>query len=234
MPIVGYSRVFGGGGSPAAPTLVDQVKGAIAQDGAGGTVTHDITLPAGMQEDDWVLAVLGSDNNLFRSGSGIIQSSGWTTIVLPDSGFGPGRQIAWKVMGPTVDTVLTILRDDGRQTEWCIGAWRGADTTTPLDATTVETTGATGMPDPGSLTTVTNNAIRIIAAILDDDEVVPTAPSGFGDLIHTGPDGGATGADVTVMMASAVAASAGALDPDAFGGAGTDEWAAYHIALRPA
>ncbi len=89
------------------------------------------------------------------------------------------------------------------------------------------------MPNPPSHTTVTNNAMRVIAGVIDDDEIESsvTAPSGFSDLIVEEDSGSGTGG--TAMMAFKLEATAGALDPDAFGGTGSDPWWSLHMSFRP-
>lgn len=109
---------------------------------------------------------------------------------------------------------------------WQVQAWRGLNTCDLTAEPLVQTTGSTGMPNPGSITVASPPVLRFIAGALDDDEITMTAPSGFTNATAR------FYANSSSIMASAVDEVGGALDPAAFGGAGNDFWNAYHIAFN--
>lgn len=191
----------------------------------------DVNLPAGLQENDIVVVALACDNAL--TGSEGIATAGYTKNVTSTNG-APGHQIGWKRMGASPDSVVSIQGEGSARTAVAIQAWRGVDATTAIDVAAVSASGTSAsMPNPASNTTVTDGALRIVTGHIDDDETAATsAPTGYSNLINQFADGAAA-ASATVMMASKISATAGAEDPDAFGGTNTDNWFAYHFALRP-
>jgi hypothetical protein len=137
---------------------------------------------------------------------------------------------SYKFMGSTPDTTATGLSSSSVHIAM---AFRGVNTTTPLDATSpTRATNTSGMPNPPSITTVTANAWVIAMGYLDDDLVTATAPTNF-TLLRTA-NYGSSGAGGTVMAARREKTTAGAEDPGVFGGGGTDAWVGTTAALRPA
>lgn len=191
-----------------------------------GTFASDNTssesLPAAIAEGDIVLVVCHQDNS-----AKTVTSTGYTTIY--SSGGSENGRYYYKVMGASPDGTITFNQTDGI----AIGqVWRGVNTSTPLDVTSTTATGVTGMPNPPSITPTTDGCLIVIMGALDDDSVESsvTAPSGFENILKQ-QDNSFVG---TVMMATYLQSSAGAIDPDAFGGTGTDDWSAVTVALRPA
>lgn len=213
-------------------TKVGDVEGRVPT----GSAPVAFNLPAGTTTDDIVIVAIACDANL--SATGGITTSGYTTISRP-SVDNPGYQVAYKVMGGSPDTTVTV--DDeasvGRDEVVMIQVWRGVDTGTPIDATATLANGNSGDPDCASITTVTNGALVIAIGLVDDDDAAGTitAPSGYTNLSDhdVGAGDGTTGA--TVMMSSKEVATAGAEDPGAYVVTGGDDfWRAVTIALRPA
>jgi hypothetical protein len=207
---------------------------AITKVGADVTATvvagtpQDIALPTLLQ-DDIVIVAATSDGDIDSAGEGVT-TAGYTQISGP-CGSSPGFLVYWKWMGATPDTTVSFTTDSLNDSFVAIQCWRGVDTTTALDATIAGASGISGMPDPPSYTTVTNDALRIITGHLDDD--LPTsiaAPTGYTNLVTLGVN-----TKATTMMASKISATAGAEDPAAFTGGtpNSDDWQAYHFALRP-
>jgi hypothetical protein len=104
----------------------------------------------------------------------------------------------------------------------------------PLDvATPAVATGAAGMPNSPAITTVTNGDVIVSLGFLDDEVVASsvTAPAGY-SLIGAAQYGTIENG-ATVMAAFTQQATAGATNPGAFGGSGTDAWVGSTFALRP-
>ena len=113
-------------------------------------------------------------------------------------------------------------------------AFRYVDTTTPIDGTATSSSGAGGDPDPASMTTVTNNALRCIYGVQDDDIVTMShswdgaAPVSYYDNV------GSAGNGCSIGFSTQYDTVAGAVNPPAFASSGDDNWSALHWALRPA
>jgi len=115
-----------------------------------------------------------------------------------------------------------------------IGNPVGALGDSPLDVTTPGvSSGNAGMPNSPAITTVTNGDVIVSLGFLDDDVVASsvTAPTGY-SLIGAAQYGTA-GNGATVMAAFVQQPTAGATNPGAFGGTGTDAWVGSTFALRP-
>lgn len=210
----------------AGLTLVGTASDTIDGNGANA----DITLPGGLQEDDIVIVGVSSDGDMSSRG---IQTSGYTDIIAAGSD-NPGRHLAYKLMGASPDSVVNVTSGAFRHAAITIHAWRGANTTTPVE-TANTATGNGASPDPASHTTANNNAVRIIWAGGDDDEGTGMgAPSGFENLAAIATSAGSN-VGTTNWMASKLEATAGALDPGAFTVTNfSDEWVTAHFSINPA
>lgn len=195
-----------------------------------------VTLPVGTTTDDVVYAAFCFGDPTDRD-VGIV-TSGYTELA--DLFANDNRDINFavyrKVMGGTPDTTVEFDTPTATGNIAAAGAvvvLRGVDTTTPEDATTTTATGIDGSQvDPPSITTATNGA-WVIAAAGWTNLAVPTAPSGYSNLIE---DSGDDAQDANIMMATKEIATAGAENPGVFGntvGAGTDAWCAVTIAVKP-
>jgi hypothetical protein len=183
------------------------------------STTTSITLPTGLQPNDLVVICSVADS---------------TTQTLPtgytngQNGSSNSTEYRWsyKFMGATPDTTATNLASSSAHIAF---AFRGVDTASPLDVVSPAiSTNTTGMPDPPSITTVTNNSVIVACGFLDDDAVASsvTAPSTY-TLLNASQNG------ATVMAAYKTKTPAGADNPAAFGGSGTDSWVGATFALRP-
>jgi hypothetical protein len=197
-------------------------------------IDQDVTLPGSPQENDIVIFAHCSDSAVTPG----VQTSGYTDIMTDHAALNPGHESGYKIMGATPDTVVTFQQAStaaGEYTAGVLQVWRDVDTGTPIDATPTTASNTTGMPDAPSYTTVTDGALVFAIGFLDDDNDAAnvTVPSGYSNLLAH--DNTAQAPDnATSMIASKELASAGAEDPAAFGGLGTDNWYAVTFALRPA
>ncbi len=218
------------GGGAGGITFVGSTSYALAV----GTSPDTLTLPGTPLEDDIVIALLGCDANIYSDGAGIQGAAGYTDIDFA-SAAGPSYQLSYKIMGTTPDTTVDVSEQSAKMTAVILMVFRGVDTTTPLDVATIIATGATGMPDCGSITPTTDACEILALGVLDDDqgEGGASAPSGYGNFIVKETSGGAN-ANATVYAASKNLASVAAENPGVFGGSDDDQWRAYTVALRPA
>jgi hypothetical protein len=172
-----------------------------------------------MQEGDLCFVIVGSDTTQPNL------PSGWSDASAITYGNGFQRTI-YKVMGATPDTTVSLTGLSASGASAVAIAFRNAEYSTITTATA-----ASGMPNPPSVTTTINNSVVLIVGAVDDDSFSDTAaPSGYSNLIEQEAVGD-TG--MTVMAAAKTVATAGAEDPGAFTGSGTDDWYAASIILVP-
>ena len=215
-----------GGGGSSIPTVHNSSTESIAT----GVSTETFTLPGTPAQDDLVIVFRASDINLDATS---IVTSGYTSHH-STSDFSPGSDVEYKIMGATPDTQVEISQNSLRQQAVAIYVIRGANTTTPIDADATPATGSTGMPNAPSLTTVTENTLRMIWGSLDDDPLTDgTAPAGWSNFQYQGLTG-IGGELAAILVATKDAAAIGSDDPDAFGGSGNDQWRAGHFSIRAA
>jgi len=148
-------------------------------------------------------------------------------------------QLNYKIQGATVDTSITIpssanIRNAQR---WVVHVFRGVDSATPLDVTSVPATGNnTGRPDPAGITPTTAGAwVVAYYASSAGTGAAYTAPSELSGWL------GDTTADTYDCMNGGGYYSSwttGEYNPQAVTAGGTtnaaDSWTAMTIALRPA
>jgi hypothetical protein len=197
--------------------------------GAGAV---DVTLPGSPVAGDLIVVFLVSAEAFPTAG---INTASYSSIHNTTSA-SPGYQSRYKVMGGTPDTVVNVNARTTDKMVVLVRNYRGIDTSTiPDNGATTSATNTSGMPDAPSYTTVTNGALVIAFGGLDDDDVSSsvTAPSGYGNLLKADTGQGLTTAGSTAMIADKIVTTAGADDPAAFGGTGTDAWRAATWAIRP-
>jgi hypothetical protein len=201
--------------SVGAPTSITFI-------GSAQSTTGTMTLPTGLQQNDLVIVATYRDDNTANLPTGYTAGQNGTSNNV-------NYRWSYKRMGATPDTTVT-----GLSTSAAIHiaiVFRNVNTTTALDvASPTRTTNTAGMPNPPSITTVTNNAMVVVIGYLDDDVITATAPTNF-TLARTANYGSA-GAGGTIMAAYRTKSPAGAEDAGTFGGGGTDSWVATTLALR--
>lgn len=221
---------------PIEPSGEDITRRSVSSFSITQNVVSDTgPLPAGLVEGDIVVVSVVSDLN--PDGATVSASNITFTTIDDNTGGSPSSSLFIGVCGASTGGTVTVNLFTGRGAETIVAcaAYSGVDTTTPQDAAAVTTTGGTGTPDPGALTTVTDGAMRVIVAGFDDEQVesTMTPPSGFTTAVTIQSP---TTAGSTVHIADALAPTAGTLDPGAFSesSGATDDWRVYHLALRPA
>lgn len=193
--------------------------------GSTSSITTSITLPSGLQQNDLVVICNMGDSTAQTLPTGYTNGQ---------DGLSNSVNYRWsyKFMGATPDTTATNLASNSVHIAFAL---RGVNTTTPLDVTPPAIASlSTGMPNSPAITTATNKAFIVACGFLDDDAVASsvTAPSTYTLIIAA--DTTAGGLPGTVMAAYKILNTAGADDPSAFGGSGTDTWVGATFALRPA
>lgn len=196
-----------------------------------------LTLPGGIATDDVVYVCGGWNAGL--NGNPAVITAGYTELA---DLAGPDTEIAnfsanRKVMGATPDASVTCTADGGGVggALWAAHVWRGADTTTPEDATTTTATGGNDAnPVSPAIITATANAVVLSAGLGTVNDTTVTAPTSYinqidRDIVALAPS--------TVGIASRSIVSPGSETPGAwtgFASTASDSWAAVSIAIRPA
>jgi len=218
----------GGGGGNI--TMVGTAQSGTAANGADVTLTFDVT----PQQNDVVILWGG----IGGTGTFGPVTAGYTAIIT-DSATAPRGGMWYKVMGSTPDTNVVGAGSGSASNAVVYGSvvLRGVDTANVLDVAATGTfDGATTTaPDSPSITTVTNNAWIIAAAVKRGANSTPGSISGYTYLAG----GAATDTNrVSSHAAYKVKTTAGADDPAAWstwtGETGAGNWDAFTAAIRPA
>jgi hypothetical protein len=203
-------------------TKVGQTTATLPIDGE----PHDVTLPGTPAQNDIVLVAFGSDGD----GDIAISTSNYSTIATATNDWA----LAYKILGASPDTVVTLTSGWAKVGAVLVQVWRGVDTTTPLDGVTATTaSGSSGMPDAAAISPNTSGALCFAFGYLDDDDAAAsvTAPSGYSNLVAADTGQASTTAGATVVLASKEITTTD--NPAAFGGTGSDAWAARTFVLKP-
>jgi hypothetical protein len=212
-----------GGAAPTTTTTTTLPPAIIFVNSSQSTATS-ITLPSGLQENDIVVICSMSDGTSQNLPSGYTNGQNGTVNSV-------NYRWSYKRMGATPDSTATGLSSSSIHIAI---VFRNVNTSTILDvASPSAATATSGMPNSLSITTVTDGAMVVSIGFLDDDVVASsvTAPSGF--TLARAAQYGSSGSGGTVMAAYRLKSPAGAEDPGAFGGSGTDSWVASTLAFRP-
>lgn len=220
-----------GGRAGATGTTSQSLSGTLAgglasSPAAGDLVVITISAASASGFAPTTLAVSGWTNGTFRANTGVANYS--------------YQQVSYKRMTSTPDTSITIPSSGNARNaqRWTVQVFRGVDSTTPLDVTTVYASGtASGRPNPGAVTPATAGAWIIwTGASAAATGVAFTAPSGFSTnwLGKTQSDT----YDVTQGAGYYTGWTSGSYDPAAITAGGTtgstDSWVAETLVLRPA
>jgi hypothetical protein len=206
-----------------AITLVGSNSGA-ASNGAG--VTIDLT-GISLAENDLVVVMGGFP------GTGNSGVTGYSyTVTDAGASVSGSFSVCYKFMSSSPDTSVTCL-GHGNTSNACaytVMAFRGVDTGTPIDTTSVSTQNFSGTPNSASITTVTDNAAVITCGLSAVSDAAVTAPSGYGDTVS----GNASDTfAATSMSAWKLKTPAGAENPAAWADLSSAGWIASTVALRP-
>lgn len=168
--------------SEVASWAIQQVGDAVSHRIAIGGGSDTISLPSGLQEDDYVIVFATADGNFVGGGpiTSPMISSGWTELESVENSAGDWW-VFTKKMGATPDTTVEI--DDASSVVDAlitILAFRGVDTTTPQD---VAHSWNTGLTCP-TITTVTANALVIRWLCQKDDPSGCVIPVGYVGLLN--------------------------------------------------
>jgi hypothetical protein len=211
----------------------------------------DVNMPSGLQEDDIVFCWTYQDGatGTTEGIQGGEDAGTWTEVRI-DSSAAPSYELFYKIMGATPDTVVDIHADAVEVIGVSLVAFRGVDTTTPLDDVTVPATATTAnsFPDPPTITPNTAGAWVVAFGANDDDATEQTYayPEGMcslgvsdatdGTVIHATQDALATASHSTAFITARHMPTAEAYDPPLplrIRGGYTDSTVAISLVLKP-
>jgi hypothetical protein len=207
----------------------------------GATATGDsgadpsANLPGGVAENDVVyVSVAAQDEAVLADIAMGMVTSGYTElteIYQADSVKDMNLAVYRKVMGASPDSTAVFSNPATTDAALALHVWRGANITTPEDATTTTASALnSGTPNPPSITTVTANAVVLAIGASTEADAVSDPPTSYENLRDTLI--GLT----NVMMASRFIAAPAAENPASFAdvaGGNDDAWCAATVALRP-
>jgi len=182
-----------------------------------------LTLPAGIVESDIVVVVGG-----YLGGTSPATPTDYTSLKT-QTATSIGARMSRKIMGPTPDTTVSGL--DATDTIHIAAIFRNVDTTTPMDATTLSNSGNFNPANPGSITTVSDGSLIVIAAMINHDAAI-TPPSGYSVIAGSLRVGAQE--PYLVMAYNPYPVSPGAHDPGAFSDPGNLANLTFTAALRRA
>jgi len=144
---------------------------------------------------------------------------------------------AWKRMGSTPDTTVSITRPATGVYVAAIQVFRGVDTTTALDVTSTTASSINyGRPDPASIEPVTDKSLIVVIGSQGSSTASVAFTSTDLNYFITRDRDGTTSGSTIGIGARYWTTGTGAFDPAEFGGGSTSvdaAWAAITLALRP-
>lgn len=204
--------------------------------GGSNGVNLSLNLPVGIAAGDLVIGAYcmststDADLNMQVSTAGYTEESDQYANDSREANFG----VYYKLQGSTPDSNITFVTSGTQDIGGVLIALTGVDQTTPIDTSSIQTTGINSpAPNCTSITPVSNNTWIIALGGSSIGGVTITAPSGYSNLTT----GDSVGNDCSAMLATKLLATPAAENPAAFGGWGTDTtqaWCATTMAIRPA
>lgn len=183
----------------------------------GGTITTSLTdLP--LEEGDLVLYALAGD-----TGPATVTTPGYTIIQTEDLD-NPSYILAYKFMGSSIDTEVVGSTISGGSA--LISVFRNVGSV----GESAENSGASGDPNPPSITTSVSKSMVVAFGFVDDDVITSfTVPENFTTIGSASNTSGYP----SVLGAYYLQDSAGTIDPTVMTNTGDDTWWGVSLALKP-
>jgi hypothetical protein len=213
----------------------------IARANNGGDPSIDLTTIVGLAENDLVVVAYGIGDNDGVDETMAMITTGYTKIadLFADDDQDTNLGVFWKFMGATVDTTAVCdgLGGNDAAVSAIALAFRGVDTSTPIDVTTTTATGVnSNIPDPPSIDYPSTGVWTLAAGAFGHTSgptVTMTVPTNYAGISYSANDT----SDVCTALAY-YDSPADPEDPGAFGPSIADNvahsWCAATVALRPA
>lgn len=200
--------------------------------------TSSFTL-SGLQAGDLVLLFSASDssNQNTPTGENWIAIPGLTTQ--PDNDNNPDSAAFYVFAAGTSVTASGL--DAGSDVVHVMIAFRNVSPVNPFDVNATENNPTSGVPNPPSITPVTDNSMIVAVGLQDDEDIANSIspPTGYTTALNMDTDGGSNVAGTsgaTIMTAYKLLETAAAEDPSAFTSSNSDANdvnKGITIALRP-
>jgi hypothetical protein len=219
-------------GSAQAVSLTDLL------DSGGGAAT--------LQQNDIVVVTMcrASTSDLSAASTSPSAGQSYTLVgsdLYSDSGFDANFSVNYKFMGATPDTTVTLPGTGGGGMAVTVFAFRGVNTTTPLDVAATTASGVnTTTHDPPAITPTTAGALISVHVGGAGSALGSAAYALPGDLSSTTNEFRTKAANGSGSGASGVGTglkkdwSSGSFDPTAWTAGLSSSWVAMTIAWRPA
>ena len=205
------------------------------------TGTSDVTNStsftlSGLQAGDLVLYFGAEDATAVNTPTG----ENWVAIpglgTQPDNDGNPNSASYYAFSSGTSVTASGLLT--GNSHVRVMIAFRNVSPAFPFDVDAIQNSGGSGLPDPPSITPVTDNSMIVAVGFLDDESQAATInpPTGYTTAINQDDQGGANDSGLggaTIMTAYKFLTTAAAENPGVFTGSGSDPQKGITIALRP-
>ena len=217
-------------GGWAGPTLVDDAEFATITNGTDLTI--NLTNIAGLAQNDVVITCAWAPERGGVEGA-LNPATGWTQLYAEVSNSDIVHRCYRKVQTSTPDTSVNWDGSGNANDGQCgfAVAYRGANTTTPIDDTSsITATGNSTNPNPPSVTTTVANVVVIatMGTAVDDNAItVPTGYTLLGSAFQNDTE------DNTCAAAYLEQASSGAVDPPTYTNVSTAFWVASTLTVRP-
>ncbi|MBI4089048.1 hypothetical protein HY415_03040 [Candidatus Kaiserbacteria bacterium] len=203
----------------------------------GGNVTLSFS-GASLLKDD-VVVLFGGHSATAGSAVGPVLNgvadSSYTAIASQTGATSPNCGAWYKVMGASPDSqvVGTSTSVSTTAAAYEVLIFRGVDTSSVLDQTSVTASNTSGQPDGGAIVTQTANAWAVVMACSAVNDASRGSVSGW--TTNTGATANDTGVDHSISAATLAVASPASTNPGAWSTAWSSAaWYAITIALKPA
>lgn len=201
---------------------------------ASGSSTLSLTSITGLQEGDLVLLWATEDT---ANSQNFYVTDSWTTANVAKFSNSITHLAAYKVMGSTVDTSVSIYEETGAGNQesgtlltvdaLTATAWRGVDYESISSVGTGLGTTLGDANTPSVSVTNDGSVVLVLAAIDDDSATISSPPTGYTTAVQNGRLGGSN----AQMYKTGV--SAGTEDPSSLSWSSGDALIAYTLVLSP-
>ena len=193
----------------------------------------------GLQAGDFVLYFGAEDAEELNTPTG----ENWTAIPgldsQPDDDEDPNSAVFYAFATGTSVTASGL--DTGNEEVHVMIAFRNVNPITPFDVNATENNPGTGLPNPPSITPVTDNSMIVAVGLQDDEDIANTIspPTGYTTAVNMDSQGGANDnglGGATIMTAYKLLTTAAAENPSSFtssNSGASDDNKGITIALRP-
>lgn len=179
----------------AAPVIT--LVGATEATSSGEVDSITVNFPVGNKNKDVAYLAVGhsqSTENTWNTPVGWVIPTGLTEVATGGTPASTPAVTIFRKVLTGVETSVTVT-NAGTNISGVVAqllVYRGVDNTTPEDVNPVISTGATGDPDPASITTINNDSLVVSFGFMDDgDQTIPVQPSGYTKILDTSTEFGA-------------------------------------------